>query len=142
MAIVSNDRKRIQDVVPAAPQGFSSAPEFRRDRAWLALCFFAIVNLLLVRPAGADSRAVHTGNTAQTDYSDWMRWVPDSTPLSILSIPGTHDTMAHYGGPLVQTQSLPLREQLRAGIRSLDIRARHVEDTFLIYHGFIYQNAF
>jgi 1-phosphatidylinositol phosphodiesterase len=70
-----------------------------------------------------------------------MRWVPDSTPLSLLSIPGTHDTMAHYGGPLAQTQSLPLRQQLRAGIRALDIRARHVQDRFSIYHGIIYQNA-
>src|SRR5436190_2974939 len=107
----------------------------------MALCFVAIVNLLLVRPVSADSRAVHTGNTAQTDYSAWMRWVPDSTPLSLLSVPATHDTMAHYGGPLAQTQSLPLREQLKAGIRALDIRARHVQDRFSIYHGIIYQNA-
>jgi 1-phosphatidylinositol phosphodiesterase len=70
-----------------------------------------------------------------------MRWVPDSVPLTLLSFPGTHDTMAFYGGPIAKTQSMPLYDQLRAGIRTLDIRARHDKDRFEIYHGIAYQNA-
>src|SRR5678815_1492326 len=107
----------------------------------IALWFLLLTPGVLFHPATAAPRAVHTGSTLQTEYRNWMRWVPDSTPLSILSLPGTHDTMSRYGGPLAQTQSLPLAAQLRAGIRSIDIRARHIEDRFAIHHGIVFQQA-
>lgn len=89
----------------------------------------------------ADDRTWYTGSTAQTAYLNWMRWIPDSVPLSELSLPGTHDTMSRYGGGIAQTQTLPLGEQLKAGIRVLDIRARHDSDRFQIYHGPVHQKA-
>lgn len=49
--------------------------------------------------------------------------------------------MALYGGPLPQTQSMSLYGQLRAGVRALDIRCRHVADKYLIHHGPVYQRA-
>lgn len=70
-----------------------------------------------------------------------MRWLPDSTPISVLSVPGTHDTMSFYGGPIAETQTLPLPEQLKAGIRTIDIRARHIDDRLAIHHGSVFQNA-
>ncbi len=87
--------------------------------------------------------------------ANWMRWLPDAVRLSELSIPGTHDTMAVHGHPLVadsaQCQSLPLRDQLRAGIRALDIRVVRVQGEredgtltptyFTITHGPTLQNA-
>lgn len=106
-----------------------------------AACLTALIALLFVAPASAEPRAVHTGEDLQASFPNWMRWVPDSVPLSSLSIPGTHDSMAHYGGPLAQTQTMRLAQQLRAGIRTIDIRARHEQDTFVLYHGIVYQKA-
>lgn len=100
-----------------------------------------LISLLFTAPARAESRAVHTGEAIQASFPAWMRWIPDSVPLSSLSIPGTHDTMSHYGGPLARTQTLRLAQQLRAGIRTIDIRARHEQDRFLLYHGAAYQKA-
>jgi len=71
-----------------------------------------------------------------------MSWVPDNRLLSELSLPGTHDTMARYGGDLIETQELNLYSQLTAGIRFLDIRVRQVDDTFAIHHGISFQNAY
>ncbi len=132
---------RDQEIAAPALSGTLWGPKFLRQLAWMVARVPAICLLLFAAPAVADSRAVHTGETAQSDYSDWMRWVPDSTPLTLLSVPGTHDTMSRYGGSLAKTQSMPLKEQLKAGIRALDIRARHIEDRFAIHHGTVFQEA-
>ena len=65
----------------------------------------------------------------------------DNPRLSELSIPGTHDAGARYERlyGTIQCQTLTIPEQLRAGVRFLDIRCRHVKNTFLIYHGPVYQ---
>jgi 1-phosphatidylinositol phosphodiesterase len=72
---------------------------------------------------------------------NWMAALPNDLTLSRISLPGTHDTMAHYGGDAVQTQSMRLWEQLYSGIRALDIRCRHYYNTFTIHHGEVYQHA-
>eukprot|EP00906_Rhabdomonas_costata_P004821 RCo007182 len=75
---------------------------------------------------------------------NWMSFVPDSRPLSSLSIPGTHDTMAVVDLSFVsiaQCQERLLLEQLERGVRYVDIRCRHYHDRFPIYHGIISQNA-
>lgn len=62
--------------------------------------------------------------------------------LAQLSIPGSHDSGAlfeQFPGT-AKCQSLPIGEQLDAGIRYLDIRCRHVKDSFDIYHGVAYQH--
>lgn len=41
----------------------------------------------------------------------------------------------------MRTQRLSLPDQLESGIRALDIRCRHVSDSFNIYHGSVYQRA-
>lgn len=63
--------------------------------------------------------------------------IPDSVPLSSLLLPGTHDTMALYGWPISQCQSLdtPLAVQLQSGIRVLDIRLAVKESGLMAYHG-------
>uniref|UniRef100_T1JW55 Phosphatidylinositol-specific phospholipase C X domain-containing protein n=1 Tax=Tetranychus urticae TaxID=32264 RepID=T1JW55_TETUR len=72
---------------------------------------------------------------------NWMSTISDSVHLNHLSLPGTHDTMAFYGGPFVQTQILSLDSQLRVGVRAFDIRCRHINDKFEIHHGPIYQRS-
>jgi hypothetical protein len=74
--------------------------------------------------------------------SNWMSLVDGSKKLSELSIPGTHDSAARYGGPLFVTQSHSLREQLNSGVRFLDIRCRHIEDVFAIHHDLVFEHLF
>lgn len=68
-------------------------------------------------------------------YPDWMGWLSDDLRISELSIPGTHDTMSKCGTDIVECQSLKLEQQLNAGIRVLDIRARRIWNHFDITHG-------
>lgn len=75
--------------------------------------------------------------------NNWMSAIDSSRLLSDLTIPGTHDSMAFYE-PVAGTakcQSMPLNDQLYAGVRFLDIRCRHYGDSFTIHHGSIYQKA-
>ena len=69
-----------------------------------------------------------------------MSTIKDETPVWALTIPGTHDTCARFGGDLVICQSLELPKQLEAGIRFLDIRTRHFNDCLPIHHGIVFQH--
>ncbi|XP_029359690.1 uncharacterized protein LOC115044678 [Echeneis naucrates] len=71
----------------------------------------------------------------------WMAGVQDFHPLSLITIPGTHDSMALYGGPELQHQALPLRDQLMLGIRFLDLKVFGVFDTLYVMHGVLYQRS-
>jgi 1-phosphatidylinositol phosphodiesterase len=76
------------------------------------------------------------------DPADWMARLDDDRALAELSIPGTHDTGAlfePYPG-LSRTQDLTIAEQLAAGVRFFDVRCRHFQDGFAIYHGAIDQD--
>lgn len=69
--------------------------------------------------------------------SAWMGALEGNWPIQHLSIPGSHDSGALLE-PLSGTakcQSLTIAEQLAVGVRFLDIRCRHVGDTFVIHHG-------
>lgn len=76
--------------------------------------------------------------------SSWMASLQDNISLSKISIPGTHDSGARIDAPVVsgtaKTQDLSIAEQLNAGVRFLDIRCRHIDNSFTIHHGPIYQN--
>lgn len=68
-----------------------------------------------------------------------MRDIPDETPVTALSIPGTHNS-ACIGGPLGfgQTQNLDLSHQLIAGIRFLDLRLAHYQDNLFVHHDVVH----
>ena len=71
----------------------------------------------------------------------WMKALDGKLPIHRLSIPGSHDSGAllePFPGT-AKCQSLTIAEQLAAGVRFLDIRCRHVANTFDIYHGAIDQ---
>jgi len=87
---------------------------------------------------------VNTGDTIAKSggpktNANWMRDLPDSRNLTAMSIPGTHDTCALYGGLFVQCQTMTVPEQLNNGVRFLDIRCRRAGDVFTIHHGPFYQ---
>lgn len=55
--------------------------------------------------------------------SSWMAELKDETPLSALSIPGTHNSHTyHIALPSVRCQAVSVRDQLKNGVRFLDIR--------------------
>ncbi|MFD3531809.1 phosphatidylinositol-specific phospholipase C [Streptomyces sp. NPDC058664] len=74
------------------------------------------------------------------DVRAWMAAHGDGTPLRQLTIPGTHDSGARYGGPWSACQNTTIAQQLDSGIRFLDIRCRVTGGSFAIHHGASYQN--
>lgn len=77
-----------------------------------------------------------------------MARLPDDAPLSGLTIPGTHDTGARFGGgaPVidfvtalwVQCQNWTVTQQLNVGVRFLDVRCHAEPDgTLRIHHRFV-----
>jgi 1-phosphatidylinositol phosphodiesterase len=91
----------------------------------------------LAVPAVADQTAgySHDSSTGLT-ATDWMARLPGSTPLSGLSLPGTHDSGASLsGGDIAFTQSMNLPTQLTSGIRAWDIRLGESASRLEIYHG-------
>ncbi|XP_077991778.1 1-phosphatidylinositol phosphodiesterase-like [Glandiceps talaboti] len=94
---------------------------------------------------------INGSSTRATSYSsskwpkvvhpNWMSNLSDDLSVAKLSIPGTHDTMSFYGGASTQCQTWPLKKQLEAGVRFLDIRCRHYHNQLPIHHGMFYQHA-
>ncbi|MDN5394994.1 MAG: phosphatidylinositol-specific phospholipase C [Chryseobacterium sp.] len=81
---------------------------------------------------------------ASIETNSWMSGLQDNISIAKLSIPGTHDSGAMREVPsnsgTAKTQNLTIAEQLNAGVRFLDIRCRHIDNSFAIHHGAIYQN--
>lgn len=71
-------------------------------------------------------------------HTSWMHRIPDDAALTMLSIPGTHDS-ASIDGPvgLAKTQDRGLADQLVAGIRFFDIRFAHAQDKLCVHHGVV-----
>lgn len=106
----------------------------------------AVSSILILSLIGVsrahESPGYYHGGGAIASNPRWLTSLRDNVLLSELSIPGTHDTMAFYGGDLAQTQSMSLPNQLQSGIRVLDIRCRNVRNRFPIYHGMVSQRVF
>ena len=83
----------------------------------------------------------YDGTASLPENKAWMAWVSDYTPIRAISIPGTHDSGSRYGVYWSKNQSLTITQQLEAGVRYLDVRLRHIGDSFAIHHGSYYQNA-
>ena len=81
-------------------------------------------------------------SAAAADYENWMARIGDDRLISDLSIPGTHDSAARYEkvDGTAKCQTLSLDDQLKCGVRYLDIRCRHYNNAFSIHHGSVYQN--
>ncbi|XP_041922664.1 1-phosphatidylinositol phosphodiesterase-like [Alosa sapidissima] len=80
-------------------------------------------------------------NPPQSNAPDWMASIDDSKMISHITIPGSHDTMALYGGPAAICQAWTLKDQLMAGIRYLDIRTTAYFGPLSCMHGPMYQKA-
>jgi 1-phosphatidylinositol phosphodiesterase len=96
-----------------------------------------------VRPANQPLTTA-AANRASATYtlSNWMGSIDGAVNLSRITIPGTHDSGARFEpfGGTAKCQNLTIAEQLTAGTRFLDVRCRHINNTFTIHHGSVYQN--
>jgi 1-phosphatidylinositol phosphodiesterase len=79
-------------------------------------------------------------NSANLD--SWMAEMQDSTPLSALSIPGTHNSpTCHRALPSVRCQAVTPRQQLDNGVRFFDVRVQPehptdpASDALVLVHG-------
>uniref|UniRef100_A0A8C6S4Q3 Si:dkey-266f7.9 n=1 Tax=Neogobius melanostomus TaxID=47308 RepID=A0A8C6S4Q3_9GOBI len=102
--------------------------------------------IVLLGVSGLSFSAIQRPDYDDTPFPEflnpsWMSHLPDDQPLSEVTMPGTHNTMAVYGGIYAECQTWSLASQLRAGVRFLDIRLRHVNGNLTIHHGVSYQRA-
>jgi 1-phosphatidylinositol phosphodiesterase len=97
---------------------------------------------LLAGLAGLAGLALGACTGADAPGPDWMADVADARGIAELSIPGTHDSGALYEPieGLAKCQNLTIADQLAAGVRYFDVRCRHVDDGFQIYHGAVDQS--
>ncbi|GAB5553287.1 MAG: hypothetical protein Sapg2KO_28780 [Saprospiraceae bacterium] len=90
--------------------------------------------------AGDDMSSKPTAQKWLKTYTKgWMSKLPGTTKLSDVSLPGTHNAAARYGGVAPECQSWTIKEQLNAGIRYFDIRVSRFGNNLLIFHGDFYQ---
>ncbi len=80
---------------------------------------------------------------SKANHENWMAELNDAQEIRSLSIPGTHDSGALYSIADIygKCQTLPIKEQLIAGVRFFDIRLRLVNDELFIYHNFVEQKT-
>jgi 1-phosphatidylinositol phosphodiesterase len=92
--------------------------------------------------AAAAGTALFVGapTASAVDVGAWMGAHGDGTPLQRLTIPGTHDSGARFGGAWSECQNTTIAQQLDSGVRFLDVRCRVTGGSFAIHHGASYQN--
>ncbi|CAI4213715.1 unnamed protein product [Parascedosporium putredinis] len=74
---------------------------------------------------------------SSTKLATWMAELHDALPLSVLSIPGTHNSPTYRVAlPSVRCQAVSVREQLDNGVRFLDVRvsAGRDDDNMTLVH--------
>ncbi|MER5863473.1 phosphatidylinositol-specific phospholipase C domain-containing protein [Kitasatospora sp. NPDC002040] len=140
---------------PSAPARRAGAVLRRSLRRLTRAAAVAVVTTAALLPlsvpgtahaSGTDNRDAYR-NLGDAPLGDWMSQLGPNTPLTAMSIPGTHETLSLHGGNAVQTQqdfgdsAATLRAQLDRGIRAIDIRVRVIGGTFTIHHGTFYQTA-
>ncbi|KAG0134110.1 PLC-like phosphodiesterase [Tuber indicum] len=79
----------------------------------------------------------HLALLSSAALGGWMERLKDETPLSLISIPGTHNTPTCYPAlPTVRCQAVGPKQQLENGIRFFDIRC-HVDraNALTLVHG-------
>lgn len=66
---------------------------------------------------------------ADVSSSEWMKYVPDETPLHQINIPGAHDAgtqyVTHTFYEEAQCQDTSIQQQLNMGVRYLDVRLKY-----------------
>ena len=95
----------------------------------------------LILSAAVTVLALAPSDREVQDHSGWMGMLPDETELTGMTIPGTHDSGALYSfaGVSGQCQSAAVGQQLKMGVRFLDIRLQLDHDELKVVHSFVDQ---
>lgn len=91
-------------------------------------------------PVSAQSFSTNSLLTTSVSGHNWMSGISDSTALTDITMPGTHDSgTRNVDLPAwSKTQTLFITEQLNIGVRYFDLRLEHVSDVYYnaqIVHG-------
>lgn len=91
-------------------------------------------------PVSAQSFSTNSLLTTSVSGHNWMNGISDSTALTDITMPGTHDSgTRNVDLPAwSKTQTLSITEQLNIGVRYFDLRLEHVSDVYYnaqIVHG-------
>ncbi len=81
-------------------------------------------------------------NADAQNYARWMAAVDDSTPLCMMTIPGSHDSGTTTGPDLLVTQTKSIKEQLQLGVRFFDIRLAEHNNMLGVFHSIAFQNIY
>lgn len=86
-----------------------------------------------------EPKVTRSEETSSFMFADWMKTIPDSTPLNNITLPGTHDSGTKYTSLFIESwgkcQSRQIDEQLKIGIRLLDIRLGNYKGEMTLFHG-------
>lgn len=76
------------------------------------------------------------------NVNPWMGELENETIITEMAIPGTHDSGAMHSifDVAGKCQDLSIKEQLKVGIRFLDIRLQLVNDELVVVHSFVDQD--
>ena len=98
---------------------------------------FKYVALLLVGIV-VSLAAVIPVQRGEGDRSDWMSALDDGAALNSITVPGTHDSGALHSIAEIsgKCQTLSIGEQLKIGVRFLDIRLQLVNNELRVVHSF------
>ncbi|MER7700679.1 MULTISPECIES: phosphatidylinositol-specific phospholipase C [unclassified Streptomyces] len=122
----------------STPAFTSESPARRTRRGFLAGAL--AVSAAAVVGAAPAVAATREAPRVVRGTRDWMAALPDGIALRQLTVPGTHDSGARFGGPWSECQNTTITQQLESGIRFLDVRCRITGDAFAIHHGASFQN--
>lgn len=124
-------------------------PQNKSSRAACSviLIIFALIILSLVITeivrVETFRREKRTNISRYEDSKNWMKDIPDDTPVSLITIPGTHDSASQNIVPayFLKCQSSSVKAQLENGFRYLDMRLalypqRNGETTLHFVHAF------
>ena len=119
-----------------APEGFSNGTSWATDGCNTVLSASGFPWRIHI--VGRES------TTAMPVDVSWMDSIPSCTPLSMINIPGTHDSAATNTGDIslgdlsvARCQKLFLDEQLLSGIRALDIRLGMKNNEVVLNHSIV-----
>lgn len=116
---------------------------FKLIRSNLFFILLILFSTFIGYPSYAhNDNAYYHGEKDLSSITEWMKHLNGDTQIRSISIPGTHESGARYGGDIKKNQTLTIEQQLQAGIRFLDIRLRIKKDgTLALYHGPTYLKA-
>lgn len=92
--------------------------------------------------ANADKHVIVFDGRDKIDLAHWTDYIPECMPLTMLTIPGAHDSATYFAlkdGPyadIIKDQDITYKDQWNWGVRFFDLRIGYDSDNdYYFYHG-------